>query len=185
MNNDELIQICEAEGVQILKNNCGNVSAMRAFQVVYVLGTLLENKQCSEGNALQFFCTVINTLRGNNTSVSSLTEECIQVRDDSCSSEWRIAENLFSISIPSCHSFKKGVNVTFSSAPIQACPDMFEVFCGSLCLPSCHEISLLRDGLNTPFRAWFTVVYVITLIGGVITIIASIIHREKMYICAV
>ena len=184
MNSNKLIQTCEAEGVQIFKNNCCNVSAIRAFQVVYVLGTLLENKQCSEGNALQFFCTAINTLCANNTSVSSLTEECIQVRDDSCSSEWRIAENLFSISLPSCHSFKKGVNVTFSSAPIQACPDMFEVFCGSLCLPSCHEISLLRDGLNTPFRAWFTVVYVITLIGGVITIIASIIHREKMYICA-
>ena len=138
------------------------------------------NDQCTE-DALPFFCAAIESLCMGNTS-TSLNEECIYVRDNRCSTEWRVIENLFNISLPSCDSFKNGTNVIFSNAPIQTCPDLFEVFCGSLCLPSCQQITLLRDGANTAFRVWFTILYVVNVIGGVITIIASIVYRQKMYV---
>ena len=185
MNPDNtLIQDCEAEGIQILDNNCSNTSAIRALQLVYALGAYLNNSGCVEDN-LPFYCTAIDSLCLDNTNLPSLVEECIQVRDNYCSSEWRLAENLFSISVPSCDSFKNGTNITFSSAPIQTCPDKFAVFCGSLCLPSCQEVSLLRDGgdgVDTAFRVWFTVLYAVNLIGGVITVIATITYRQKMYV---
>ena len=138
------------------------------------------NDKCTE-DGLPFFCTAIDSLCVGNTNLS-LNEKCIQVRDNRCSTEWRIIENLFNISVPSCDSFKNGTNVIFSSAPIQTCPDLFEVFCGSMCLPSCQQITLLRDGVNTAFRVWFTILYAVNVIGGVITIIASIVYRQKMYV---
>ena len=153
---------------------------MRAFQIVYALGVQSMNDQCTK-DALSFFCLAIDSLCVGNTSLS-LNKECIHVRDITCATEWRITENLFNISIPSCDSFKNITNVMFSSAPIQTCPDMFEVFCGSLCLPSCQRISWLRDGVNTAFRVWITILYAINVIGGVITIIASIVYRQKMYV---
>ena len=174
-SDNSLIHVCEAEGIQILDFNCSNISAIRALQLVYVLGTLFENNHCVT-DALPFFCAAIDSFCVDNTILPSLHEECIQVRDNNCSAEWRIAENLFSISVPSCRSFD--TTVTFSSAPIQTCPDMFEVFCGSLCLPSCQRISLLR--VDVVYRVWFTIVYVVNLIGGVITVIASIVYRQKM-----
>lgn len=174
-SDNSLIQVCEAEGIQILENNCSNISAIRALQLVYVLGIWLENNHCV-ADALPFFCAAIDSLCVDNISLLSLHEECIQVRDNKCSSEWRIVENLFSTSVPSCESF--GTTVTFSSAPIQTCPDMFKVFCGSLCLPSCQRISMLR--VDVVYRVWFTILYVVNLIGGVITVIGSIVYRQKM-----
>ena len=174
-SDNSLIQVCEAKGFQILDNNCSNISAIRALQLVYVLGTLFGNNYCV-ADALPFFCAAIDSLCVDNTSLPSLHEECIQVRDNKCSSEWRVAENLFSTSLPNCSSF--GTTVTFSSAPIQTCPDMFEVFCGSLCLPSCQRISLFR--MDVAYRVWFTILYVVNLIGAVITVIASIVYRQKM-----
>ena len=179
-----MIQACEGGDIQIHDNNCSNVSAVRALQVVYVLSIQFENNRCSE-DALPFFCTAINSLCAENISLPSLSEECLDVRDNKCSSEWRTAESLFKVSVPSCLSFRNGTNLTFSSAPIQTCPDISEVFCGSLCLPSCHEITLLRDGVYTAFRVWFTVFYFVSLIGGVIAIIASIVYREKMYVSTI
>ena len=151
---------------------------MRALQLVYALGAQLMNDQCTE-NALPFFCTAIDSLCEDNSNLS-LNKDCIQVRDNICSTEWRIIENLFNTSIPSCDSFKVGTSVIFSSAPIQTCPDSFEVFCGSLCLPSCQQITLLRDGVDTAVRVWFITLYIVNIIGGVIIIIASIIYRQKM-----
>ena len=180
-SDNTLIQICEAEGIQILDNGCSNTSAVRALQLVYTLGTLFENNHCV-ADALPFFCTAINSLCVDNTSLPSLNEECIQVRDNKCSSEWRIVENLFRISVPSCMSFKNGTNIIFASAPIQTCPDMFEVFCGSLCVPACHELPLFRDGVDIVYRVWFTILYAVNLIGAVITVIASIVYRQKMYV---
>ena len=174
-----LIQVCEAEGIQVV-DNCSNTSAVRALQLVYVLGEMFENNYCVV-DAVSFFCATINSLCVDNTT-TNLHEECIQVRDNRCSSEWRVAENLFSISVPSCDSFKNGTNITFSSAPIQTCPDMFAVFCGSLCLPLCQEVTMFSDGVDTAFRVWFTVLYAVNLIGGVINVIASIVYRQKMYV---
>ena len=180
MDDDSLIQVCNGWPWDI-DNNCSNVSvsAIRGLQVVYALSTEFENSRCSE-DALPFFCTAIKSVCVDNINSPSLSEECIDVRDNKCSSEWRIAENLFNILLPSCLSFKNRTNVTFSSAPIQPCPDISEVFCGSLCLPSCHEMAVFKDGVYTAFRVWFIVLYFVSLIGGVITIIASIVYREKM-----
>ena len=181
MSDNTLMQVCEAKGIQISHSNCSDVPTLKAFQSVYTLGTLFENNRCSE-DSLLFLCTAINSLCIDNSSLPPLYEECIQVRDNKCSSEWRTAKNLFRISVPSCDSFKDDNNLTFSSAPIQTCPDAFGVFCDSLCLPLCQEITLFNDEIDLLYRIWFTTLYAINLIGGVITMIAIISYRQKMYV---
>lgn len=146
---------------------------LEILQPIYSLSVILGNDQCSEA-VLLFFCNAAN----NN--ISALMRECKTLRDDECAAEWRITENLLKIELPSCSSFEDGVNFTTARAPILSCPDDFEVFCGSLCLPLCDEVSIFNDVTTIVYEVLDIILHSLSLIGGVVVFFACCLRKRKM-----
>jgi len=159
-----------------LFNNCSNITS--TLNYVYSLGFILHNDQCVK-DGLDFFCKVINFLCDGSNSFSSLTEECVQIRDNQCSGEWRIVDNFLNLSLLHCSSFDEGANLTESVTPQLPCPDDFGVFCG-ICLPLCGESLSYSDSVVTAYNASLIIMLVISFIGGMITLIASIVKHTTM-----
>jgi len=175
-----LLEACELISNESMHLIC-SISDVSALNSVYNVGIMLGNEQCTE-DGLEFFCNAVSFLCNDylwsdGNSTSSLSEECVQIRDNQCATEWRIVENLFNLSLPDCSSFDEGANLTLSDAPILPCPNDFGVFCG-LCLPLCS--SPLPKDIRTTYAALTIVLFVITLIGGVIVLITSIRKRKTM-----
>ena len=147
------------------------------LQPVHDLSLLLGNVQCSEAIA-QFFCNAIS--EADSDSVI-LINECLIVRDNKCAAEWRIAENFFDVPLPSCDSFNESANFTVARAPVLSCPEDFGIFCGSLCQPLCAEISLFNDVATVAYEVLNIILHTMSVIAGVITLIACCVHRKKMY----
>jgi len=117
---------------------------------------------------------------GNSSSVD-LTEECEEVRDNKCASEWRIVESFYNRSVPNCMSFREDGNITFSRAPKFPCPREFDHICGSTCLPVCGEYSVYMDSkLRSVLYNVIIIFGIIGLIGGIVTLIACYYNRHKM-----
>ena len=70
---------------------------------MYGLSVATGNDQCGEA-VPQFFCNAVGAV-GNDSY-----KECLQVRDDKCAAEWRIAENFLDVPLPSCDSFNGSSN---------------------------------------------------------------------------
>lgn len=149
---------------------------LEVLQPVHSLGAVLGNGQCHKAT-LQFFCNAINTVNNDNYT---LVRECLRIRDDDCAAEWRIAENLFNVSLPDCDSFDNDVNFMTARAPTLNCADEFGIFCGSLCQPLCGEISLFNDAATVIYRVMNIILHTLSLIGGVVTLLACCLHKRKM-----
>ena len=160
-----------------LFNNCSNIASN--LNHVYSLGAILQNDRCVE-DGVDFFCDVIDFLCDGSTNSSlSLSEECVQIRDNQCAGEWRVVENFLNLSLPDCSSFDEGANLTVSITPQLPCPDDFGVFCG-LCLPICGRTFAYSDSVVTAYNVWQIITLIIGLTGGVITLIASIVKHTTM-----
>ena len=146
------------------------------LSLVYNAASKLENSQCTE-NALLFFCNATYSLCDGDSTLP-LSEECVQVRDDNCAAEWRIVDNLLNTSSLDCGTFQTAND---SFVPTLMCPDNFEVACNSLCLPSCDFI-VHSDTDVVVYRVLLSLFFIFSLIGGVITLVASVIKREKMLV---
>ena len=159
-------------------NEC-NTSAIIALQSVYNVGVKLGNNQCAE-DGIYFFCNAIDLLCNEHVCNSSLSmyEECVQIRDNQCAAEWRIVKNLFNTSLPDCSYFSDGDNITILDIPTLPCPDGFGVFCG-LCLPKCGKTPYSHD-VVTAYDALSIGLCLISLTGGVICLIFSILKRKRM-----
>jgi len=150
------------------------------LQYIYYLSVLLENSHCTT-DLLHFTCSVVELKINNAFKINDdLMEKCSEVRDDTCSVEWRIAESFINISLPECESLSE--NFTTSRAPFLNCPDNFGIFCGSLCQPLCAEfsLSLLNDATAIANRAVHIILYLISIVGGLTTLLACYFHRDKM-----
>ena len=150
---------------------------MTELNLVYNLASRLDNDRCTE-NALSFFCNATYSLCDEDNDLLLLSEECVQVRDNNCAAEWRIVDNLLNSSALDCDAFE---NKTDSIVPTLICPDNFEIVCNSLCLPSCDFTPHSND-VTTAYRIWSSSFLIFSLIGGVITLIASFLKREKMLV---
>ena len=144
------------------------------LSLVYDVANEFNNHQCTE-NALSFLCNATYTLCDDD-SYPLVSEECVQVRDNYCAAEWRIVDNLINSSTVDCSVIE---NETDSIIPDLKCPDNFEFACDSLCLPSCDFTPYSSDS-TIAFRVWSFFFFVISLIGGGITLIASCFNRHKM-----
>lgn len=168
---------------ELFYNTCLR-SSQSLVQAIHAINLVLNNEQCSNA-AVPFFCNATFLLCGDDSfDVSSfnmdLKKECLQVRDNDCTIEWRILENIFNVPIPSCESFAVNKNLTFSKAPALTCPDQFNVFCDSVCLPSCEDFSQYSDDATLASYVLVFVFQLIGLISGVITLIACLFNRKKM-----
>ena len=166
-----------------LFSNCNDIeiSAVMALGSIYNLGIASDDSSCDK-DGISFFCNAITALCGNGSGSSMLNEQCIQVRDYDCTVEWRITKNLLlNVSVPDCDSFDNGTNLTFSAvAPTQTCPNDYDVFCNTLCLPVCGDISPFSDTINHFTFFWSGMVNLISGIGKLVDIVAFYFKRKTM-----
>ena len=164
-------------------SSCNDVQAVTALALVYGLGTMLDSRSCVE-DGISFFCNSIAVLCGNVNGSSLLTEECVEIRDSNCAVEWRIVGNLLpNVSVPDCSSLDDEANLTFSAVtPPQTCPNDFDVFCNTFCLPVCGETSpqMYSDSIINFYHVWAILMVVISLTGGIVVFIAVYLKRETM-----
>ena len=164
-------------------SNCNDIqaSAVTALALVYDLGIMLDSRSCVEGG-ISFFFNSTAVLSGNASGSSMLTEECVEIRDNDCAMEWRIIGNLLpNVSIPDCSSFDDGANLTFSAvAPPQTCPNNFDVFCDTFCLPVCGEASPYSDSTANFYHVWSILMVAISLTGAIAAFVAFFLKRETM-----
>jgi len=176
-----LIEICQSHYNQTTDglSDCeyNNLSVIKSLQSVYNLGARFGNLECIE-DGLQFFCHAINFLSGDTNSLLALSEECVQIRDNQCAAEWRIVKSLFNISLPDCNSFNQSAVSDIQHLP---CPNNFGVFCDFLCLPLCSD-SPHKDGITAAYNIFSIALYLISIAGGIITLIVSVIKRKKMWV---
>jgi len=153
------------------------IQSLRLVKSVYAVNMVLNNSRCNT-SALPFFCDATYLLCGDETSMINISEVCIQVRDDYCAVEWRVLENFLSITIPDCGSYSG--NLTFTKAPPLDCPDQFDTFCGSLCLPVCSKFYQISQNAATASDALTIAFEAIGIIGGIITLLACVFNWKKM-----
>jgi len=157
-----------------------NKSAITGLSIIFAVGLYMENTECYY-DSLQFFCNAIVLLFNDTNSSIDLSEECEEVRDNKCASEWRIADSFFNEGVPDCMSYRESGNLTHSKAPYLPCPSNFDHFCGSTCLPVCDGHYLITDNkLDLVFYILAIITATISLFGGVITLIACYYNRHKL-----
>ena len=101
---------------------------------------------------------------------------CVNVRDRDCALEWRLVETFLNTPVPDCTSFEMDANLTFSKSPLPSCPDQFDIFCDSICLPVCGEYASYRRGGNIFISIWGSIGF----IGGTVTLIVCYFNRHKL-----
>ena len=155
-------------------------SVITGLSVIFAVGRYMENTECYY-DSLSFFCNATLLLcRGNSSSVD-LTEECEEVRDNKCVSEWRIVESFFNMTVPDCMSYNEHGDLTFSKAPSLPCPSEFDHFCGSTCLPVCDGHYLLTENtLDLAFYVLAIITGAISLVGGLIALIACYCNQGRV-----
>ena len=159
-SNKTLSDFCHE--ISPLGNQDENISLI--VQVIRTVSVMLNNEQCINA-VIPFFCKAVFS------SYEDLEEECVHIRDNNCTTEWRVLENIFNVSIPGCKSTK--------AKPLN-CPDQFSVFCDSVCLPSCPDFSQFSEVANVTNYAVMVIFELIGLISGVITLVACLFNRKKM-----
>ena len=147
------------------------------MQPIYDFSFVTRNGQCGTA-ILQFFFTAINN--EPNSDNYTLITDCLRIRDDICTAEWRIVEVFFNVSLPDCSSFDENANFVTARAPTLSCPDDFGVYCGSLCQPLCDEISIFNDTTTTIYKVLNIILHSLSLIAGVVTFVACCLYKKKM-----
>ena len=144
------------------------------------------SEQCS-AVVMPFICQyVYPPCDGDGSPLLVTEEQCINIRDDVCAQEWRIARTTeLRPLLPICEEF--GMEANFSSVervrnisePLK-CHYQFDEYCGEFCLLSCGKFS--QYPVQTKFAARGLIIFscVLELIGGSIFLIASIIRRKEM-----
>jgi len=177
ISSNVLVTMCQSLSIDLL-NDCSN-EYISSLNGLYYFGTIFRNYECLE-DGLNFFCDAISFFCGGPTNDSSLLgEECVQIRDNKCVAEWATVENLFNASLPDCSSFNEDSNLTIPDISTVPCPSPLRKFCG-LCLLVCGNQFPFSDSVETAFYVWQIIFLIISLSGGVINLIVSIIKYENM-----
>lgn len=155
-------------------------SSLSLVEAVHAINLALNNEECNIA-AVPFFCDAMFSLCSDDSYVVDLEQECIQVRDENCTTEWRVLENIFDVSIPSCESFSANGALSFAKAPaLDTCPDQFNVYCDSVCLPSCEDFSQFSHDATVASYALIITFQLTGVVSGVITLIGCLFNRKKM-----
>jgi len=141
----------------------------------------LVSEECSS-TLTTFICQYVYPPCNDNGSPLLITQEqCVNIRDDVCANEWRIAmSSEFGALLPTCEAFE---NVSGSSSrnvsePLQ-CHYQFKEYCG-LCLPSCRNFSQFNDE-DMKFGVVALICYMgLSLSGSIVLLISAIVKRKTM-----
>ena len=119
---------------------------------------------------------------GNNSIQLLTQEQCINIRDSVCVSEWRfvMATELGSL-LPVCEAFDSTGSSLIKEENRLVPPkyhDQFKEFCG-LCLPLCGKFSQYRGQLKLTETLVIVIVVVVAFIGGIMVFVAATIRRKE------
>ena len=132
-----------------------------------------------------FLCQYVYPPCDGNGSIQFITQEqCVNVRNDVCETEWK--SNMTREQgdfLPVCETF--GTNNESSSVTTRndteplICHYQFKEYCG-LCLPLCGKFSQYPDQLKFFERAVIILAAISVLIGGLVVFIIPVIKRSEM-----
>ena len=99
---------------------------------------------------------------------------CTQVRQNFCTTEWRILEvNNWSEELIDCQGFGE------TNQP--NCTEQFDLADNnSVCLPLCKEFSLFGPSFTNFLVGFTAIAHLMNVVGGIIVIIACIWNKAKM-----
>ena len=140
---------------------------------------------------IPFLCQYVYPPCDSNGNAQFITQEqCINIRDDVCEAEWKIAMPI-AIStgqgnlLPVCEMFGTDPAAEYGSAtagndtePLR-CHYQFKEFCG-VCLPLCATFSQYPDQVEAAERVVLTITGTLVLISGLIFLIVSVIRPSEM-----
>ena len=165
-----------------LSNNMVNEKLLSELFLFLESDPVLISEECS-AVVMPFLCQYVYPPCDGNGSAQFITEEqCINIRDEACEREWIIAMateegNL----LPVCETFgtdNESSSVTIIREPLK-CHYQFKEFCG-LCLPLCGTFSQSSDQVKFGERAIIILSAVLTLLNGLVMLIAAVIRPTEM-----
>ena len=141
------------------------------------------SEECS-ADLLPFICQyVYPPCDGDGSPLLVTEEQCVNIRDDVCANEWKIAMTTeLKPLLPVCEEFREGDN---SGAGIRnvsdppSCHYQFDDFCG-VCLPLCAKFSQYRAQTKFAVRGITIFSFALELVGGSLVLIAFIIRRKQL-----
>ena len=140
--------------------------------------TAIVSDECS-AVVLPFLCQYVYPPCDGNGSAQFITkEQCTNVRDDVCETEWRIAMTTEQGNLlPVCETFgADNQSSSINNTKPLRCHYQFKEFCG-LCLPLCGSFSQYPDQVKLGERAVIILAAVLGLTGGFVILIAAVIKR--------
>ena len=145
-------------------------------------------KECNEA-AKPLLCQYTYPICATNDSYQFPSkEECVHVRDVSCTSEWQIALAIMPDVLPRCdlldamdEEFQIVNNTNRDEAP--TCPKHFKLFCNETCLPLCESFSDHSESDTTSRILADISAGILGIIGGILLITISVFRRDSMYVC--
>ena len=146
----------------------------------------LINEECSVA-IIPFLCQyVYPPCDGNGNKQFITREQCINIREEVCEIEWKIAmATNFGSLLPVCEAFDASSNFNStakemnSSSETPSCHYQFKKFCG-VCLPLCNAFSQYSAPVKLSEKILIIVAAVLAIIGGIIVLIAAAIRRKEM-----
>ena len=143
------------------------------------------SEKCS-ATVMLFICQYVYPPCDSNGSPLLINrEQCVNIRDDVCAIEWKIAMNMEQGSLlPDCKGFgeennSSSVGTIRNDSVSLDCHYQFDEYCG-VCLPLCGKFSQYRVQTKLATRGLNIFSAVLELVGGIIFLIASIIRRKEM-----
>ena len=145
----------------------------------------LVSEECSAA-VMPFICQyAYPPCDGDGSPLLITQEQCVNIRDEVCANEWRIAMATDQGSLlPVCEAFDNDEDVSSSVTASNAsetlrCHYQFREYCG-ICLPLCGAFSQYPDHVKIAEKSVIILSAVLALIGGIVVIIASIRRRNTM-----
>ena len=134
---------------------------------------------------MPFLCQYAYPPCDGNGSVQFITQEqCVNIRNNVCKTEWRIAMTIEQGNLlPVCETFgtdnkSSPVTIENDTEPL-ICHYQFKEFCG-VCLPLCGTFSQYPDQVRIGEKALLILAAISALIGGAVVLIAAVIRRSVM-----
>ena len=138
------------------------------------------SEECSAA-VFPFLCQYVNPPCDGNGSTQFITQEqCINIRDNLCEAEWRIAMTIeHGNLLPVCETFGTGSVITVNNTEPLRCHYQFKEFCG-VCLPLCGIFSQYPDDVRFTEAAVAIAGGVLVVISGLIYVIFTVIRPSQM-----
>ena len=155
--------------------------------------TNVVTKQCREATK-PFICRYVFPPCDNNGGYQSITKnECLNLQNVVCASEWIIALSIAPELVPDCkqlnntsgedikQSAEGFEQLNLNSSSVNYCPKNFGAFCNNTkCLPLCSQFSQYNEITTTVRKSIDIFAAILAIIGGMLSIILIVIRRKKM-----